>query len=104
MHISPFGVIPKSEPGQWRLILDLSSPSRNSVNDGITKEVCSLSYISIDDVAVRAIHKGRGALMAKFDLKVAYRQVPIHPDDRWMLGMEWNLSTRHCHLVFVLLR
>ena len=24
VHISPFGVIPKSEPGKWRLILDLS--------------------------------------------------------------------------------
>ena len=34
---SPFGVIPKSEPGKWRLILDLSSPQGNSVNDGITR-------------------------------------------------------------------
>ena len=26
VHTSPFGVNPKSEPGKWRLILDLSSP------------------------------------------------------------------------------
>ena len=90
VHVSPFGVIPKSEPGKWRLILDLSSPSNNSVNDGIDKELCSLSYISIDDIAARVMHKGRGALMAKFDLREAYRQIPIHPDDRWMLGMEWK--------------
>ena len=25
--------------------------------------------------------------MAKFDLKAAYRQVPVHLDDRWLLGM-----------------
>ena len=37
VHISPFGVIPKSEPGKWRLIVDLSSPCGNSVNDGINR-------------------------------------------------------------------
>lgn len=90
VHISPFGVIPKSEPGKWRLILDLSSPLGSSVNDGISKEMCFLSYISVDDVAARVVRRGRGALMAKFDLKSAYRQVPVHPDDRWLLGMDWK--------------
>ena len=28
--------------------------------------------------------------MAKFDLKSTYRQVPVHPDDRWLLGVEWE--------------
>ena len=28
--------------------------------------------------------------MAKFDLMSAYRQVPVHPDDQWLLGMEWR--------------
>ena len=90
VRISPFGVIPKSEPGKWRLIIDLSSPTGGSVNDGINKEWCSLTYMTIDDVAARVVRLGRGALMAKFDLKSAYRQVPVHPDDRWLLGMEWK--------------
>ena len=90
VQISPFGVIPKSEPGKWRLIIDLSSPAGGSVNDGINKEWCSLTYMTIDDVAARVVRLGRGALMAKFDLKSAYRQVPVHPDDRWLLGMEWK--------------
>lgn len=47
LQISPFGVIPKKAAGQWRLILDLSSPSGSSVNDGISKDLCSLSYVSI---------------------------------------------------------
>lgn len=47
VHVSPFGVIPKSELGEWELILDLSSPVGSSVNDGIDKEICSLSYMSM---------------------------------------------------------
>ena len=43
-------MIPKSEPGKWRLIVDLSSPKGASVNDGISKELCSLSYVHVDDI------------------------------------------------------
>ena len=87
VRVSPFGVIPKSEPGKWRLILDLSAPEGCSVNDGIRKDICSLLYMSVDDVADRIVSIGRGTWMAKFDLKAAYRNVPVHPDDRWLLGM-----------------
>ena len=44
----------------------------------------------MNDIADRVMCKGKGALVAKFDLKEAYRQVLIHPDDRCMLGIEWN--------------
>ena len=64
-----------------------SAPEGYSVNDGISKEICSLSYMSVDDVAARVVKMGRGSLMANFDLKAAYRNVPVHPDDRWLLGM-----------------
>ena len=38
-QISPFGVIPKrNRPNKWRLIIDLSSPHGNSVNDSISSE------------------------------------------------------------------
>ena len=90
VHVSPFGVIPKADPGKWRLILDLSSPRGNSVNDGIAKELCSLSYVTVDDIATRVLKLGKGALVAKFDLKAAYRHIPVHPDDRRLLGMEWK--------------
>ena len=59
VHVSPFGVIPKADPGKWRLILDLSSPRGNSVNDGITKELCSLSYVTVDDIATRVLICGQ---------------------------------------------
>ena len=68
----------------------MSSPESGSVNEGICKEWCSLSHISVDDVAHEVVKLGKGALMAKFDLKAAYRNVPVHPDDRWLLGMVWE--------------
>ena len=57
VHTSPFGVIPKCHsPGKWRLILDLSNPLGSSVNGGINPELCSLSYIPVDDVARSGSH------------------------------------------------
>ena len=90
VHVNPFGVSPKSEPGKWRLIVDMSSPEGGSVNEGICKEWCSLPYISVDDVAHEVVKLGKGALMAKFDLKAAYQNVPVHPDDRWMIAGCWG--------------
>ena len=91
IHVSRFGVIPKPhQPGKWRLITDLSSPKGSSVNDGVAPALCSVSYASVDD-AVRCIAcLGRGALLAKFDIASAYRAVPVHPEDRRLLGMKWR--------------
>ena len=91
VHISKFGVIPKSgQPGKWRLILDLSSPRGSSVNDGVDKRLCSMHYTTFED-ALRAIRSaGPGALLAKIDVKEAYRNIPVHPSDRHLLGMSWQ--------------
>ena len=93
IHCSPIGVIPKKhKPGKWRLIVDLSSPESASVNDGISREVCSLSYTSVDVIAEKVVSQGQGTLMGKMDIKQAYRMVPVHPDDRHLLGMKWQGS------------
>ena len=87
-HTSPFDVIPKkSKPGKWRLIVDLS-PDGHRVNDGIDKELCGLSYVS--DVVECSLSIGTGAFMAIFGIKQAYKNVPVHPDDRCLLGMVWR--------------
>ena len=70
--------------------MDLSSPMGHSVNDGIDKELAGLSYVSIDDVIRCILQVGRGAKLAKIDIKQAYRNVPVHPEDRHLLGMAWN--------------
>ncbi len=90
VHVSPFGVRPKGNTGKWRLILDLSAPIGRSINDGIGSSLSSLSYVSVDDAAQAIVQKGRGAILAKVDIRSAYRVVPVHPDDRWMLGMKWE--------------
>ena len=91
IQVSRFGVIPKrSQPGKWRLILDLSFPPGFSVNDAIDSEVCSLKYSTVDDAAKLVVSLGKGTLMAKLDIAHAYRNIPVHPDDRHLLGMMWN--------------
>ena len=91
LHINRFGVIPKGHnTGKWRLITDLSFPPARSVNDGIEPLLCSLSYITVDQVARIVQDMGRGALLAKIDIESAYRLIPVHPDDRTLQAMQWE--------------
>ena len=90
-HVIHFGVIPKKyQPGKWRLILDLSSPLDHGVNDGIPKEPFSLQYMKVDNIISGIMSYGQGTLMTKFDAESAYRNVPVHSDDRYLLGMKWR--------------
>ena len=75
---------------KWRLITDLSFPEGHSINDAISAEPCTLQYISVDQVALAAMQLGQGALLAKTDIKAAYRLIPVHPRDRVWLEMKWN--------------
>ena len=82
LHISSFGVIlKKGQPGKWRLIVDLSSPGGASINHGINAHEFTLHYITVDQVICMVSRLGRGALMAKFDVEAAYRNIPVHPSD-----------------------
>ncbi len=91
VQINRLGLVPKNhQPGRWRVIVNLSSPEGSSVNDGIEREVCSVSYTSVDAACKRVVAAGRGSLLVKFDVEGAFRTVPVHPDDRWLLGMKWE--------------
>ena len=91
LHTNRFGVIPKCHnTGKWRLVTDLSHPPGRSVNDGIDPDLCSLAYISVDQVASVAAAYPPGALLAKMDVESAYRLVPIHPTDRPLQAVEWK--------------
>ena len=69
LQLNRFGVIPKGHTrGKWRLITDLLYPSGHSVNDGIDPTLCSLSYSTVDEVAVLIAKLGCGALLAKVDI------------------------------------
>lgn len=88
------GLIPKPhQPGKFRLIADLSTPVGKSVNDGISRDYCSLKYASVDDAVFMARALGRGAKLVKIDLKDAYRLIQVHPDDYHLLGVVWDGHT-----------
>ena len=89
-HTSPIGVIPKKHSDKWRIIVDLSAPAGQSVNDGIAKELCSIQYSGIDEAISMIQRNGRGCALAKLDLKSAYRSIPVHPEDRHLLGLYWD--------------
>ena len=57
------------------------------MNDG---SLCSLSYDTVEEISQKVMALGRGALMAKVDVKSAYRLVPIHTSDRRLLGVRWR--------------
>ena len=90
-QVSRIGVIPKAgQPNKWHLIVDLSSPKDHSVNDGIEKHLCSLEYASVEDAVQTIWSMGQGTLLAKIDIEHAYRNIPVHPDDRLLLVMQWR--------------
>ena len=98
---SSLAVIPKKTFGKWRVIVDLSRPKGHSVNDSLLRQHTHLAYASVEDAAHIMHHLGQGSLLAKLDIKDAYRMVPIHPYDRRFLGIQWKNNVYvDCQLPF----
>ena len=75
--------------------MDLSSPQPDSVNDGINRDWFATSYVKVDDAARKISQLRRGTNLAKVDIKSAYRIVPVHPNDRPLLGTcLWTVHSR----------
>ena len=93
-RISPLGGGEHKYSGKKRLIVDLSAPHDNpchqSINDLISKQDFSLSYVKIDD-AIKIIQSlGHGSWLCKFDIEDAFKLLPIHPDLWHLYGIEWQ--------------
>ena len=89
-RVSPLGLVPKKQPGEYRLIHHLSYPEGDSINDYIDPEFCSVQYTRFDQ-AVKMIQKlGKGALLGKADIKNAFRLMIISPDDFPLLGFMFD--------------
>jgi xanthosine utilization system XapX-like protein len=89
MHFSRFSLLEKPDKSGWRLLFDLSYPRGFSVNDGISKENSTVKYSKLSDVCDEVLRVGKGALICKFDIRRAYRQVPVSVSDRRLLGLSW---------------
>ena len=88
---SPLNSVPKKDSDDRRLILDLSMPEGNSINDGIDKDYCfgnydKLSLPSVDHLAHRISILGPKCKVFKVDLVRAFRQMKICPGDVHFLG------------------
>ena len=89
-RVSPLGLVPKKEPGEFRLIHHLSYPQGDSVNDHIDPDLCSVQYTKFD-AAVQMIQRlGKGALLAKSDIKSAFRLIPIAKEEFYLLGFQFD--------------
>lgn len=88
--MSPIGVVPKKEEGQFRLIHHLSYPSIHSVNDHIPGESKSVSYATVDDAVRLIVLLGRNCNLAKYDIDSAYRIIPVNYLDNELLGINWK--------------
>lgn len=84
---SPLGVVPKSKPWKYSVILHLSFIYHNSVNLRIPTENSQVQYDSIDRITQLVNQFGDGALMANTDIKDAFWTITIHPDVHKLLGL-----------------
>lgn len=95
MNLSPLNTVPKKESSERRIILDLSHPRGESVNDHIPKDtylgVSQKIHLPSVDNLVRLVRVyGPGCLIFKRDLHKAYRQIPVDPGDVHLLGYSWR--------------
>ncbi|KAF5379032.1 hypothetical protein D9615_006011 [Tricholomella constricta] len=93
---SPLGAVGrKRNPGKLCVINHLSWPKGKSVNDGIPDHEAHIVY----DMFARAVQdlrqSGSGALMAKLDLKEAFRHIPVRAADWHLLGFRWKAKFFH---------
>ena len=83
MYSSPIGAVPKSTPGNYRIIVDQSS-GPHALNSMIPRSQVKIKLDNIHDLgaallAVRKKHPKRKLILFKSDVKSAYRQLPVHP-------------------------
>ena len=90
MVFSPLGLVPKKEPGDFRLIHDLGYPKENSVNSHIAPEFSSVSFEMRDDCIRIMLELGKGCLEDKADVNDAFRIIPISPIDYRLLGFKFK--------------
>ena len=88
---SPVMSLPNSN--NRRVILDLSFPVGQSVNDGVAKDkylntYFHLNYPSVDSIVNSLKSMGPSAMIYKIDISRAFRHIRIDPGDLDLLGLQ----------------
>ena len=95
LHCSPFLTREKPDSENRRVIVDLSWPKGNSVNDFVDSDhymgtKFMLTFPSIDDITSQITRLGRGCLLYKVDISRAFRHIKMDPSDYQKLGLNWD--------------
>lgn len=90
LRVSPIGLVPKKNPGEFRLINHLSHPPGYSINDFVADGACEVHFGNLDDALDLVARSARGAELAKADIKSAFRLLPIAPHDFELLGIKFE--------------
>ena len=69
------------------MITDFSSPKGYSINDFIPNEEAIVHYENFNRAVDIVSELGRGTLLAKLDVKSAFRMCPVAPSDWHLLGL-----------------
>ena len=93
--ISPLSTAEKKGSQERRVIMDLSFPPGDSVNDKIPRdqymgEETVLKYPGVDALVALIKLKGKGCALMKVDLRRAYKQIFTDPADWNFLGILWK--------------
>jgi hypothetical protein len=86
IQVSPLGLVPKKNPGEFRVIHHLSYPENEYINSGIPESKCTVKYQTIEDAVKLMKFYGKGCLLSKTDIENSFKIIPTHPDDHELLG------------------
>ena len=94
IHCSPLLTRPK-DIDKRRIILDLSFPNGQSLNDQVDREQFDnskflLKFPSIDDIVDEICRNNDDVTIAKIDVARAFRNLRVDPADALKLGIRWK--------------
>ena len=91
-YLSPLNTQGKNDSTEKQIIVNMSSPKGNNINNGIRKdchlhEQISLKYPTVDKLVEIVKSIGKGCMLLKQDFCQFYRQIPVCPKDYNILGV-----------------
>jgi hypothetical protein len=83
---SPLGVVPKSTPGEFRLVQDFSYPRNDALRQSLNSEIdttsLSCDWGTFQDISAIVIDAPPDTQAATLDVDAAFRRCPIRPSQQ----------------------
>ena len=95
LHCSTFITREKADFKNCWVIVNLSWPKGDSVNDFVDSDCCMgtkfmLIFPSVGDITAQAIWLGRSCLLHKVDISRGFKHMKMDPSDFDQLGLNWD--------------